>query len=194
MTKIIAVCGPPGSGKSTLCSKIVKLLPASIYISMDRYQLMTEWDEFRLDLWCNHGCDYNELPVPGLLERLESLKNGQPLIGGNSSPSLDYIILESHIGRCSTAMKKIIDFVFWLDLDFDLCLARALLAMTEGQKRYENYSTMISVDELDGYLSSYLSRTAKLLRIQRDRIKPDADLIISNPSAQTIINWIQTHT
>lgn len=189
MTLVIAITGPPGSGKSTLCDFLCQHFQHSISISMDHYQLMTEWDPSQLSAWIKGGADYDLLPMPGLADALGVAIKRQNKIPGFQKGMRPLIFFESHLGKHTTDLALLVDYVVWIDCDLDICLARALLAMTPEPFRGHG-DPLISPLEISHYLQNYLAFTASLLRIQRDRIRPSADYVYDSSDIHGLIHWI----
>jgi uridine kinase len=187
MTIVIAISGPPGSGKSTLCKLLASYFKSSTYLSMDEYQVMTDWDPITLHRWLQQGADYNQLPMPGLAQSLQSAIRSQAQIHGDMSQKL--VFLESHLGRETISLADLVNYVVWIDCDLDLCLARALLAMANDSIPYQ--SENISVQAITYYLQQYLSLTSHLLRLQRSRIRYSADFIYTNGDFRALTEWIR---
>jgi len=188
-SKIFAICGPPGSGKTSLCKALNSIIPYSHYVSMDDYQQMTSWTDSQLVTWLDSGSDYSDLPMPGLMDELYRLKYSMnDFIPHNICYSTP-IFFESHLGR-HHGINSVIDHVLWLDTALDISLARAVRDMFCDVNFRAEYSRQLNVRELDDYLAQYIVRTAELLRIQSRRIRPTADLIISKHSHKEVAEWI----
>jgi len=187
--KVFAICGPPGSGKTSLCMALKSIIPYSHYVSMDDYQQMTSWTDSQLVTWIESGADYSDLPMPGLLDELYRLKYSMNASIPHNICHSTPIFFESHLGR-HQGVNSVIDHVLWLDTALDISLARAVRAMFCDVSLRSATNCQLSARELDDYLAQYVARTAKLLRIQSRRIRPTADLIISKHSHNEVAEWI----
>lgn len=188
MTVVIAITGPPGSGKSTLCRFLLHHFNSALYLSMDEYQAMTDWDPITLHRWLQQGADYNQLPMPGLVQSLKAAISSQDSISGRVDHKL--VCLESHLGRATDALADLVDYVVWIDCDLDLCLARALLAMVADSVSTDQ-GERIGIQDVTHYLEHYIALTAPLLHLQRSRIRPSADYVYSGKEPQLLLEWIQ---
>ena len=180
--RLIAIAGPPGSGKSTLARALVERLGDAALVEMDDYQRMTELPIDAMADWLARGADHDELPVPLLGEHLAQLLGGRavtvPSTGRRIEPRR-HIVLETHFGRAHRATGGFIDWLVWLDTPADLALARNLRGFL-GPLRQPQPAHALSarIDWIDGYLGHYIDVVARLLRLQRERVRPAADLCI----------------
>jgi len=186
---VFAITGPPGSGKTFLCSQLLQCFPEAAYLSMDDYQIMTAWSQQELLSWMAAGADYEELPMPGLCEALARLKFQQHRSGSAVAQLSPPIFFESHLGKNTIGLSALVDYVIWLDQDLDICLARALRSVCRQQRT----AAPMESDELarmQSYLDHYLATTSTLLRMQRERIKPTADYLFKDQPVTRLSEWI----
>ena len=191
MAILIAISGPPGSGKSTLCRHLLHQLPTSIYVSMDDFQLMTDWDPSTLKNWLQHGADYNKLPMPGLEACLRDAIKAQDDLSRNFDGLDRIVFLESHLGRATYALARLVNYVVWIDCDLDICLARALLSIIEQQSSQVSNASSNRC-EVSYYLKHYIALTSELLRLQQRRIRGDADYIYNGSNMAGLLAWISS--
>jgi adenylate kinase family enzyme len=186
---VFAITGPPGSGKTFLCSQLLQCFPEAAYLSMDDYQIMTAWSQQELLSWMAAGADYEELPMPGLCEALARLKFQHHPAGSAVEPSSSPIFFESHLGKHTIGLTALVDYVIWIDQDLDICLARALRAMCR-QQRGARQEGSTETTKIQSYLDHYLITTSALLRMQRERIRPTADYLLIDQSVTKLSEWI----
>ncbi len=189
MAIVIAISGPPGSGKSTLCKRLCHQFPTSIYVSMDDFQLMTDWDPFTLNCWLQEGADYNQLPMPGLAACLHDAITTQDQLSRNSDDLNRIVFFESHLGSATDALARLVNYVVWIDCDLDVCLARALLSIIDQQSSQVS-KEVSNCREISHYLEHYIALTSGLLRLQQKRIRDDADYIYDGSNMATLLAWI----
>ncbi len=156
---------------------------------MDDFQLMTDWDPITLGCWLQHGADYNQLPMPGLAACLHDAITSQDRLSRNSDGLHRIVFLESHLGRATDALARLVKYVVWIDCDLDICLARALLSIIEQQSsRVSNSSN--NHGEVSHYLKHYIALTSELLRLQQRRIRGDADYVYDGRDMEALLTWI----
>lgn len=173
---IIAVVGPVGAGKSTLAHALGARLGATV-LHFDDYERITQHSPDAIRHWLEQGADIDALVVDDLPDTLARLKRGlgaQAPDGRPLAPSR-YVVLETQFGRHHRATGQHVDFMLWLDTPPDVALARKLrqLVATLEKGEAEGFAVW-----LGGYLDNYLGMVHALLRMQRERIAPDADLVL----------------
>jgi uridine kinase len=174
---IIAVAAPVGGGKSTLVRGLAERLPAASAIFLDHYERFTQQPVEEMRRWLRDGANPDTLAIPGLAEDLASLKNGLPVadpLTGNTITPGRYLLLETQFGRRHAATGRHIDFLVWIDTPLDLALARKLRQLAAGIDERD----AAFVPWLRGYLESYLELVSESLRVQRDTVRAQADLIV----------------
>jgi hypothetical protein len=115
--------------------------------------------------------------MPGLLQALLDLRTSG--FAANTNNVNRIIFFESHIGKSTRLLSSIIDYVIWIDCDYDIALARALLSsLHQGA----------SID-FEYYLSTYLKYSSDLLRLQRQRIRSCASYMYDGDLAR-LVTWI----
>ena len=68
---VFAVCGIPGSGKTTLCNAIQRTTGAAL-VSYDRYENITQTPPDELAAWLASGADFADIQAPGLSEAIDA--------------------------------------------------------------------------------------------------------------------------
>ena len=181
-TRLIAIAGPPGSGKSTLARALVRRLGDAALVEMDDYQRMTELPIDAVADWLARGADHDELPVPLLGEHLAQLLGGSAVVvpaTGHRIEPRRHIVLETHFGRAHRATGGFIDWLVWLDTPADVALARNLRGFLAPLRQPQPAQALAGrLAWIDGYLGHYIEVVARLLQLQRERVRPAADLCI----------------
>lgn len=181
--KVIAVSGPPGSGKSTLAHALAARLDDASVLEMDHYERMTEMPIEEVARWVARGADHDEMPMPRLAEHLERLRQGQavvdPSTGGTILPRR-FLVFETHFGRAHASTGPLIDLLVWLDTPPDVALARNLRRFVAALGRPLPADSMREeLRWIEGYLAGYESVIGDLVRLQAERVRPAADLVIA---------------
>lgn len=174
MNPVIAVTGGMGSGKSTVVTRLVDLLPRAVAVHEDDYQSMTRWTSEEVRRWEEAGADVGALPLEGLPGRLEGLRNA-------SGPRRGVVLLESQFGRHHPALAALVDFQIWLDVPADVALARRV-AQLAGERVDDPSARLAWIATLS---SEYATWTASLVHRQQDTVAPAADVIVPAHSPVT---------
>ncbi|MYM63340.1 hypothetical protein [Pseudomaricurvus sp. HS19] len=125
---VIAICGVPGSGKSSLTAALV-LETGGLHLDMDEYQTFTDQDVHAIAAQADHTGFYNLFDVPELDTHLAGLKSGQAVALPGAREALRAmgpIVFETHFGRAHHKAGQYIDVMIWLDCPLALALTRKL--------------------------------------------------------------------
>ncbi len=179
---VIAVAAPIGGGKTSLAKAIAARLGDAVTIHFDRYETVTRRPIEDVIRWVEAGGDFNELSVPHLAEDLGRLKRGEPVFDPAScreTPSGKYVLFEMPLGRKYQETAELIDFLIWVEVPFDVALARKIKEFAGEFMAHERPEELGNFAAwLNGYLDNYLKVVRRVLQIQRDRVCPDADMVL----------------
>ncbi len=175
---VVAIAGPTGSGKTALAQSLVAQLGDACALHMDDYERMTREPIGDVQRWAERGADFDELQVPLLGEHLARLKAGEPV--GGIVPR-KYIVFETQFGRAHAATGALIDSLIWIDVPLEVALARKLKAFAAEALRDERPRDRLAW--LDAYLGNYLALVRRLLVLQAERVRPQADLVLDGSGA-----------
>lgn len=188
---VIGIAGPVGAGKTTLLRQLANRLAESTPIHFDDYESLTSQPIEKIKKWMQCGGDMRAVQVAGLAADLLSLKAGQAVSNGvtmTPGPTGKYILFETQFGRRHAETGRHIDYLVWIDTPLDIALARKLRQFTRelGEaKPAEAHEEFCGW--LGGYLDNYLEVVGELLRIQRDSVAADADLIIDGSAEREFL-------
>jgi uridine kinase len=175
---IVAVSGPTGSGKTALVKGLVARLGDASALHMDDYERMTREPIGDVQRWAERGAHFDELAVPLLGEHLARLKAGHPV---RDITPRKYIVFETQFGRAHLATGALIDLLIWIDVPLELALARKLKAFATEALHDANPRDRLAW--LDAYLGNYLALVRRLLVMQAERVRPQADLMLDGSGA-----------
>jgi uridine kinase len=188
-TRIIAIAGPPGSGKTALARETAKLVPKAAVLFFDGFEIPARrLSSAELSQWLTGGGRFDDFTVFGLAEALAALKAGQPAsepVSGRKIDSAPLIFFEMPFGRAYGPTAKLIDFLVWLDTPLDVALARNVLA-------WESETPLRPRGWLTRYMEEYLGVTRAVLEAQRAAVISGADLVLDGlaapgPAAQKLL-------
>ena len=182
MNIIIAVAGPPGAGKTSLINALVSELGNASSISYDSYQKITEKPVDEITELIKDGVNYNNLIIPKLAEDLKKIKNGESILEPLQDMEIKsnpYIFFETPFGKEHSESAQYIDLLLWIDIPFDIALARNLKSFTglflKDQRPEEHTDNIAWLDE---YLANYLTDVRHLLYMQKERVSVNADIVV----------------
>ena len=175
MTKVIAITGCMGSGKTTLAEHLHRLIPGTTVLFEDDFQTMTQMNLLELEQWRNRGSSIGELNLNGFDEAIrQALKASDQ----RSPKGPKLLIIESQFGRAHPSLADLIDFQIWIEAPLDICLARKILQLSCIPPG--NSLGTLSPVEITELCKVYLTSTATLLRDQILRVRSVCDAVLVN--------------
>ncbi len=182
MSYVVAVAAPIGGGKTSLVNAIAEKLGDAATLYFDDYEQVTQSPVENLVGWMDDGADFNDFKISGLSEDLAQLKNGQPV--NNSSLGVEivpqkYLIFEMPLGKEHHETARYIDMLVWVDTPLDIALARKVKEfLTDFQAESDLETVKAQLRWLDDYLVNYLHVVRKVMQIQQERVRANADIVI----------------
>ena len=188
---VIAIAGPPGSGKTALIDALSRLTPTAA-LMLDGFETPADlMSPAVLAQWLKAGAHFDHFTVPGLAESLAALKAGHPVrepVSGRAVAPAPLILFEMPFGRAHPPTAPLIDLLVWLDTPLDVALARNVLAwQAEGRPQHW----------LAAYMKEYLAVTRSVLKAQKAQIAPTADLTLDGlapppEAARKLLEYLQS--
>ncbi len=180
---VLAIAAPPGAGKSTLAQALGALLPGALVLDHDHYESFTARSPQEIEAWLGAGGSYDMIDVSSLVADLVTLRQGRSILDrgrGLAGHASRFVVLETPLGRAHPALRAHIDFLVWLDVPADVALARRLAGFVEDARHETNPDGMRRfVVWLDGYLRNYMRIVYPATILQRQRVAPECDLVLS---------------
>jgi uridine kinase len=188
--RVIAVAGAVGAGKSALVSALGSMLSGTTSIHFDHYEQMTRQPIDDVRRWMDAGADIDTLPVPGLGEALEALKQGYAVMDPATNAQIlpaQHILFETQFGRAHSQSGRHVDFLAWIDTPLDIALARKVRQFARELDSRDPAEAAAFGAWLSAYLDNYLGVVGQLLRFQREKVAAQADIVVDGllaPEAQ----------
>jgi len=178
-TKIIAVSGASGAGKTTIIQQLAKRFN-SPFLLFDDY---TDNDTYPDDMknWLKNGVNVSLIKTPRFVRALDEL------ISKNTSA---YIFIEEPFGKGRYSLSHLIDYVVLLDQPLELCLMRII-------KRHTDHPNSNSLNRIASFLVKYEDYLRDIYISAVSQVRKDSDLIISEAlsvkeTTSQIDQWLNT--
>ena len=172
MNPVVAIAGPPGSGKTALMTALAGHLHSAL-LFMDAFEAPAlSLSGGDLAGWLSAGARFDDFVIPGLSEALTALRAGQPAtepLSGRRIAPAPLVLFEMPLGRAWPPTAAMIDFLIWLDTPADIALARNVIA-------WEKETPPPPRAWLVQYMQDYLAQTRAALGAQAATVAPGADL------------------
>lgn len=165
-TVVVAVSGPPGSGKSTLVARLARETGARI-VAFDDHERITSRSPAEIAAWLDEGAPLDAVEAPGLREALLAAR----AMGGLT-------LFETQFGRALPMTADLIDHAVWLDCPKDLALARKLAAILKDAHATGGPESRV-LPWIEGYLQAYAFMVRRSLEMQESRVKPLCESVVS---------------
>lgn len=177
-TKVIAISGASGAGKTTVVSQLAKALKCPFllfddYIDKDTYPK-------NMKSWLNDGANVSLIQTPKFVSAL------QETISQSMTP---YIFIEEPFGKERKTMLPFIDYVVLLDHPLEFCLSRII-------KRHTAKANSDSINSISSYLVKYEDHFRDIYKEAVRQVRMNSDLIIDEQTThvdttRVIHNWLK---
>lgn len=182
MACLVAVAAPIGGGKTALVNGLALALGEASTVYFDHYELATRKSPGELARWIQNGADFNDLAAPGLLTALDALKQGErvidPVSGASIAPA-EFIVVEMPLGREYAETAHLIDILVWVDIPFDVALARNIKSLTMDALANREADQGEFLRWLQAYLEHYIEQVRPILLLQKQRVAATADIVLN---------------
>jgi uridine kinase len=188
MSSIIGISGAVGAGKTSLAAELAARLGDAAVLSCDSYERISEQPPERIIAWMERGADYDELLIPQVADDLAALKRGEAVVEPLRQTTIKpakHILFETNFGRAHRPLGQHIDLLIWIDTPLEIALARKIqeyVGVFLAKHKPERYGDDLAW--LHEWLTNYLRFTRRLLRMQRERVRPGADVVLDGEQDQ----------
>jgi uridine kinase len=165
---IIAISGHPGGGKTSLTKALRDRLgvPALHY---DDYETFTSRPPREVRDWIERGSNYDDIPLHSLVREMMRLSE--------MVPPATCVLLDTLLGRAHRETGKLIHTAIWIDTPPDIALARKIREAAARARATAGQAPAF-VEWLDSYLGHYAEFIAGTYIVQRERVRPLADIVL----------------
>jgi len=179
-TKVVAVSGASGAGKTTIVKQLANEFDCPFLLFDDHTDKGTYPQNMKS--WLENGANVSLIKTPKFVSSLENL------ISTNSSR---YIFIEEPFGKERDSMSSLIDYVVLLDQPMELCLARII-------KRYTEKPNSDSRCSISNYLDKYEDHFREIYISAVRQVKNNSDLVFHEvvsikDTTNYISNWLKSN-
>ena len=190
---VVCICGVLAAGKTTLIRSLSEQFTGSAVLVFDEYQEHCEWPQ-DLAQWMAEGCDPSDVRNPRLMQDLKLLRSGNAIHHPTDEHTIEpspIILLEDPFGRTRPDNADLIDLVLFVDLPWDLSVARMVqraLGLRDLTSQLEandipKDEIVARIDSARAWLAGYVSRREMYTRASAP-VRATADVILDamNPA------------
>ena len=178
-TKVIAISGASGAGKTTVVKQLAKDFN-SPFLLFDDYTAKESYPG-NMKKWLNDGADVSLIETPRFVSAL------QQAISASMTP---YVFIEEPFGKERATMSPLIDYVVLLDLPLELCLSHII-------RRHTAQLNLNTINSISLYLDKYDDHFRDIYKETVRQVSSNSDLIIDERTAlidrtKVIGHWLES--
>lgn len=187
---VLAIAGTSASGKSTTVKRLTSEINNTASLFFDDYQdEHTYPDSF--EVFIEQDFDPNLFKSEKFAADIARIKAGESITAPGSDEAITspgILILEEPTGRSRDIMRPLIDAVVWLDVPYDMTLARRIVR-TAGQIPD---NPEMQARTIVGFAEMYLQFLGDVYKNVGEKVKAQSDFIVDGTqSPEDIVKEIK---
>ncbi|WP_205524128.1 AAA family ATPase [Oceanomicrobium pacificus] len=166
MTRVVAISGPPGAGKTALARRLAETAGATL-LSFDDFETMTDLGPAAIEDWLDRGAPLDELASAPFAAAVGRARGR--------------LVLDMPLGRADPLVGDRIDCAVWLDCPPDLALARkvAQFARDAATQPAPGFAPWLAA-----YLQNYERIVRPCIDMLCEKSRNTADIILDTSGSE----------
>ncbi len=187
---VLAIAGTSASGKTTIVKRLTSEMDNAASLFFDDYEdEHTYPDDF--GIFAEQNFDPNLFKSEKFAADIARIRTGESILPPGSKTEINQpaiLILEEPTGRSRDIMKPLIDAVVWLDVPYDLTLARRIVR-TAG----ETSDPEMQARTIIGFAELYLQGLGDIYKNIGETVRAQSDFVVDGTqSSDDIVLEIKT--
>lgn len=180
-TKVVAVSGVSGAGKTTIVEQLAKEFSCP-HLLFDDFVTQNSYPQ-NMKAWLANGANVSLIKTPEFANAIKALV---------AENRCTYLFIEEPFGRERDVISPLIDYVILLDQPLELCLARII-------HRHTDKPGTNSINSISAYLDKYCDHFRDIYLTCANQVRRNADLVIKEvlsvqDTTSCIGNWLKNQT
>ena len=181
---VLAIAGTSAAGKSTIVKRLTSELENSASLFFDDYEDENTYPD-SFEVFIKQDFDPNLFKSEKFARDIASLRAGKTITTSGSETALNpprILILEEPTGRSRDIMRPLIDAVVWLDVPYDIALARRIIRTADAISDPE-----MQAQSVVGFAQWYLQGGGDIYKNVGKKVKAQSDLVVDGTQSPEVI-------